>query len=119
MAKEKRIFYDYYDHQDFFFRIGYVRHMKASTPLKIHEHTNMAEFVYLEKGSQNYQIGNKQYTVNHGEVFFTHPNELHGTGTLPEEISALYYLIIDLSLISKRNIFLSKEECNAMTAFPF
>ena len=77
----------------------------------------MAEFVYLEKGSQYYQAGSKRYKLNHGEVFFTHPNELHGTGSLPEDVSALYYLIIDLSLIDKLNVFLSPEEYESVEDF--
>lgn len=117
MTNEKRRVYDYYYRQQFFFRIGHVRLLKASAPLKPHEHRNMAEFVYLEKGSQDYQTKEIRYTVKHGEVFFTHPNELHGTGSLPEEVSALYYLIIDLSLIKKLSIFLSEEEYEALNAF--
>lgn len=110
MIKEYRKVYDYYYHDQFLFRIGHARFQKAHPPIPLHEHGNKTEFVFLDKGTQNYQTTNKVYTVHQGEVFFTQPNEPHSTGILPEEISVIYYLIVDLCLVSELDIFSSHTE---------
>lgn len=110
MAKERRYVYDYYHQQQFLFRIGHVHLLEADRPMELHDHGPMAEFVYLERGSQNYCISGKDYTVNQGEVFFTRPNEPHNTGTSLTEVSSLYYFIIDLTCISRLNLFVSADE---------
>ena len=117
MSREHRKVYDYYQDGDFLFRIGYVRFLDAFPPTLFHEHGNMTEFTYLERGTQNYQIGDKLYTVHQGDVFFTLPYELHNTGIFPEEIGSLYYLIIDLSLIEKLHVFLFPEEYSEIRHF--
>ena len=110
MHKERRQVYDYYYEQQFLFRIGHVRLLEAGAPMFPHEHGNMTEFVYMEKGSQNYSVGEQDFVVNQGEVFFTRSHETHCTGNSPEEVSALYYLIVDLSLVPKMNLFVFPEE---------
>lgn len=110
MDKERRIVHKYYQKQQLIFSIGYVQYLAASPPLAVHDHANMTEFVYMERGSQTYRLDAADYRVNQGEVFFTHPGNPHSTGAFPEEVSALYYLIIDLSLLPKLNLFVSPEE---------
>ncbi len=110
MEKERRIVHKYYYKQQLFFSIGYVQYLAAFRPLAVHDHKQMTEFVYMERGSQTYRTDTKDYLVKQGEVFFTHPGEPHGTGAFPEEVSSLYYLIIDLSLLSKLNLFTDPEE---------
>ncbi|MCI6005930.1 MAG: AraC family transcriptional regulator [Blautia sp.] len=117
MHKEHRKVYDYYYNSNFLFRIGFVNHLEASPPMDFHEHGSMTEFVYLKKGIQNYQITDKSYTIHQGEVFFTLPHEFHNTGGFPEEKSVLYYLIVDLSLVSRLNVFLSSDEYREMELF--
>lgn len=110
MAKERRDVYDYYREGQFLFRIGHVHLMEADRPMSLHDHGAMAEYVYLERGSQTYCISGKNYTVNQGEVFFTRPNEPHDTGASLTEVSSLYYFIIDFTCISRLNLFVSAEE---------
>ncbi len=117
MHKEHRKVYDYYKDGTFFFRIGYVHHPEAHWPMPFHEHGDMTEFVYLKRGSQNYQTAEKLYTIHQGEVFFTLPHEFHNTGTFPEEVSVLYYLIIDLSLLPQLNVFIFSDEYQEMNQF--
>lgn len=105
-----RIIYDYYYNEQFFFRIGHVKHLEAGYPMSLHEHGQMMEFVYQERGYQNYQVNGQDYVLHQGDVFFTLPGELHDTGSFPREISMFYYLIIDPTLISKLNIFSKQEE---------
>lgn len=109
--------YDYYYENYHIFRIGYVEHLFAHTPLELHQHKNMMEFVYMKRGTQNYRVSNKDYTVHQGEVFYTLPNELHDTGSSPEEKSVLYYLTIDLKLLENLKIFLSLEEYYGLERF--
>lgn len=117
MIREYRKVYDYYYHDQFLFRLGHVRFQKAHPPLPLHEHGNMTEFVFLEKGTQNYQTTDKVYTVRQGEVFFTQPNEPHSTGILPEEISVIYYLIVDLRLVTELDTFISQSEYTRMESY--
>ena len=107
--------YDYVYNGRMIFRIGYVRYFSAHAPLQLHKHENMVEFVCMQRGAQKYRIGDTEYTVRQGDVFFTCPDELHDTASLPEERSALYYLIVDINRLKERKIFLSAEEDEALT----
>lgn len=110
MAIEQRIVHDYYYEQELVFRLGYVNHQQAVPLMKLHDHGCMYEFVYMKKGIQPYYVEDGKFIVNHNEVFFTRPYEPHNTGLYPEEVSVLYYLIINLALISKMNVFSSADE---------
>jgi len=105
-----RIVYDYYYQQQHFFRLGHVKHLEARYPMTVHDHGQMLEFVYQERGFQNYQVHGQDYVLHQGDVFFTLPKELHSTGSSPREISMFYYLIIDPALISQLHIFSLPEE---------
>ena len=99
------------------FSIGYAHFYRAKSPLAPHVHNNMTEFVYLERGSQRYQIGDRSYLVGQGEFFFTRPDELHDTGSSPEEKSAIYYMSVNWNLVEKMHVFMAEEEyarCRSM-----
>lgn len=117
MARERRNVYDYYQEQQFLFRIGHVHLMEADRPMTLHDHGSMFEFVYLEKGTQTYCIDGKEYTMNQGDVFFTRPNEPHSTGASLTEISSLYYFIIDFASISRLKLFVSAHEAAHVNAY--
>ncbi len=118
MKQESRKIYDYPRHGEWIFRLGHVHFLKAHPPMKLHTHPGMMEFVYLERGRQVYRVGEEFYTLRQGEVFFTLPDELHDTGSAPEERSSLYYLIIDPERIKERHLFQREEEYRALTALP-
>lgn len=99
------------------FSLGYAHYLKAQSPLVTHDHGNQMEFVYMERGSQKYQIADASWTVRQGEVFFTLPNEQHSTGTSPEEVSALYYLIVDLQALKAIDLFRFPEEYEKIFQF--
>lgn len=117
MSKEKRDIFDYYYDKQFLFRIGHVQYLEASRPLSLHTHDSMTEFVYMERGSQNYLAAGENFIVNQGEVFFTRPYELHNTGASPEEVSVFYFFIIDLPLAFQLNLFVSAEESERTDEF--
>ncbi|MGI5958510.1 MAG: AraC family transcriptional regulator [Massiliimalia sp.] len=114
MGKEYRKRYDYHYDGHFMFRLGQLRYQKAHPPLSVHHHRNSLEFVFLEQGSQNYQIGSRTYTVKPGEVFVTYPNEQHSTGASPEEISSLYYLIVHMDAVRQWDKLLLPEESESL-----
>jgi len=70
--------------------------------------------VYVVKGSQSYNVNGTDYTVNKGDVFFIFPNEVHGTGSHPEEITEIYYMIIDMEMLSSIGVFSASDEYDAV-----
>lgn len=110
MARELTGSFDYYFQGEMLFRLGHARFLKARAPLSQHIHPHMIEFVYLARGTQNYQASGKTYTVHQGEVFYSLPDELHDTGSLPEEKSEIFFLIVDPEVIKKLSVFCTEEE---------
>lgn len=110
MARELSGSFDYYFQGEWIFRLGHARFLKARAPLAQHIHPHMVEFVYLARGTQNYQASGKNYTVKQGEVFFSLPDELHDTGASPEEKGEIFFLIVDLELCKKMSVFCTEEE---------
>ena len=110
MARELTGSFDYYFQGEWIFTLGHARLLKARAPLSQHIHPGMVEFVYLARGTQNYQASGKTYTVHQGEVFFSLPDELHDTGSLPEEKSELFFLIVNPELARKLSVFCTEQE---------
>ncbi|GKX30735.1 hypothetical protein SH1V18_32150 [Vallitalea longa] len=82
--------------KDFSFTLGKVNYIKARQPLNSHIHENKIEIVYIVKGEQIYNVKDKDYMVRSGECFIVYDNELHSTGSNPEDKADFYYFIIDL-----------------------
>lgn len=78
------------------YSLGRVNYTKAHIPLEMHIHKDSMEICYLFRGRQTYYVAENEYNLSGGDVFITFPDELHGSGTSPEDKSILYYLIIDL-----------------------
>ncbi len=110
MARELSGIFDYYFEGEWIFRLGHARFLKARAPLSQHIHHHMVEFVYMVRGTQNYQASGKTYVVHQGEVFFSLPDELHDTGASPEEKSEIFFLIVNLELCKKMSVFCTVEE---------
>ena len=114
MKREASIVRHYQYQGEDIFTLGFVNYRKAHPPLKLHDHQNRMEFVYMVKGTQKYQVDDCTYTLNQGDLFFTRPHERHDTGAFPEEISTIFFLIIDLQLLSKIDLFISPLEYTAV-----
>ena len=110
MKKKDRIVHRYYHGDEMVFELGYASYIKAQPPLKMHNHGGCMEFVYVVKGKQIYQVNGIDYPVENSNVFFTHPYEDHTTGSYPEEVSVIYYFIIDLEILPDIGIFVKDEE---------
>jgi AraC-like DNA-binding protein len=78
-----------------FTQLGRLNYSKAHPPLNIHAHKNTLEICYLARGRQTYTVNAIEYTLTGGDIYFTLPDELHGTGSNPEEKSVLYWVLIN------------------------
>ncbi len=98
--------------------LGKVNYSRAQSPLGSHIHEGSMEFVYVVKGQQFYSVDGTDYTVNSGEMFFTHADEPHSTSGHPEDKSFFYYLIINTEKIPTGFIGYDEAEgeaiCNSL-----
>ncbi len=74
--------------------IGRYNHEKAYGKLCHHTHAGAFEICYLAKGQQSYSVGNVEYRLKGGDIFITFPDEIHSSGSYPEERGTLYWIVI-------------------------
>lgn len=74
--------------------LGRYNYTEARASLPEHSHAHAVEICYLARGRQTYCIGSQRYDLQGGDLFFTLPGEVHGTGSSPEEKGVLYWLIL-------------------------
>lgn len=92
------------------YKLGKTDYFKAEKPLEEHIHKDCFEVCYHYKGKQTYMVGDKAYNVKSGDIFLTFPNELHGSGTEPEEKSGLFYLIFNCMKDTENFMGLPKKD---------
>src|SRR5690554_5668321 len=51
--------------------------LRSAQSLKEHVHSNAFEFVFIEKGQAEWQIGDRHFKTSIGDVFHTKPGEEH------------------------------------------
>lgn len=76
---------------------GHATSRRAILPLEEHYHLNRLEIVFLIKGTQVYRVDSKEYSICGLSGFISYPNEVHGTGQYPQNVSEIYWLQLDLS----------------------
>lgn len=74
--------------------LGHYKYQEAGEVLERHQHPDMFEICYLEKGRQIYEIESIEYSLKGGDMLLTKPNQVHGTSNYPESIGNLYWLIL-------------------------
>lgn len=79
---------------DVFDEFGRYNYVNTQTILPTHIHPDMIEICYLAKGSQEYFVGNNTFRLYGGDVFVAFPDEIHGTGNVPEEKGVLYWMVL-------------------------
>lgn len=79
---------------DVFDEFGRYNYVNAQTTLPTHTHPGMIEICYLAKGSQEYFVGEDTFKLYGGDVFVSFPDEVHGTGNVPEEKGTLYWMVL-------------------------
>lgn len=74
--------------------LGHYSYAYARPPLREHRHARALEICFLAKGRQTYRVHGEDFHLRGGDVFFTRPNESHGTGGAPEEKGELFWMTI-------------------------
>lgn len=80
----------------------YMRNIGHPFQIPVHWHEEI-EIIYIEEGSLQVKIGDKEYAGRAGDVFFVNTRELHWMGT--EDVNVRYYTILfPLTFISFQTI---------------
>jgi len=90
--------------------LGRYEYSRAHPPLKEHSHGDMMEISFLERGEQTYLVNDEEFHMRGGDVFVTHPNELHGTGNYPEGKGVMFWLLIRIRPEADTVLDLPKSE---------
>jgi len=99
---------------DVFDEFGRYNYLSAQAILPTHIHPNMIEICYLSKGSQEYFVGKNTYKLYGGDIFITFPNEVHGTGDVPEEKGILYWMVLKEPEYDKSYLGLKYNEASEL-----
>ncbi|MEG0639088.1 MAG: AraC family transcriptional regulator [Clostridia bacterium] len=70
---------------------------KAIPALQLHYHKNCFEMTYLTKGTLHFSIDERSYNLSGGDLFVTHPNEIHDTAAVPLSVHSMYWFQLDVS----------------------
>ncbi len=77
-------------------QLGRYNQTVAHAALDDHQHDGAIEICLLVRGRQTYVVDGRTYELKGGDVFLTHPGEVHSTGSRPQEKGVLYWLILSL-----------------------
>jgi len=72
--------------------LGRYNFTHAHRGLVEHAHPGAMEICFLQKGTQIYRVGRRDYVLRGGDVFVTFPGEEHSTGEAPQEKGILYWI---------------------------
>ena len=72
--------------------LGWTRYTHARPDLPVHRHRETMEIVYMDSGTQVFQLAEQEFHVRGGDVFVVFPNEPHSTGGHPMAANAFYWL---------------------------
>lgn len=87
----------------------------ATESLEWHYHENAFEFSLPSKGSFSFSTMNKNYPFSGGEIFISHPNEIHGTNEIPITVGELYWFQLDTS-VEQNFLFLAPSAAHDLIA---
>jgi AraC-like DNA-binding protein len=87
--------------------IGQYNYVAARGGLPPHNHVGCVEISLLVKGYQTYQVAGKTYHVKGGEQYISLPDEMHDTGDEPQDKGILYWLILDVTKVPGKFLFLA------------
>lgn len=76
---------------------GLCSHQQARRPLERHFHPGCMEIVLIIKGFQTYEVNGEAFSLSGSDVFITWPDEIHSSGTQPENVCEMIWMQIDLS----------------------
>lgn len=84
---------------------GHHASYNATHSLNWHYHENAFEFSLPSKGTFSFSTMDENFPFSGGEIFISHPNEIHGTNETPITIGELYWFQLDTS-VEKNFLFL-------------
>lgn len=90
--------------------LGKYEYTYAHPQLPPHRHDEMIEICVLEKGHQIYCVEGREYPLRGGDVFITYPGEVHGSGGHPENVGALYWVIVRVPRAPQRFLALESRD---------
>lgn len=97
-----------------FDEFGRYNYVNAQAVLPTHTHPGMIEICYLAKGSQEYFVGTEVFRLYGGDIFISFPDEVHGTGNVPEEKGILYWMVLKRPEKGKEYLGLSYADANEL-----
>lgn len=86
----------------------------AAIGLPTHTHPGNLEIVYLKKGRQVFNVGEKDYPMRGGDVFYTLPDEEHGNGANPYGRCVLYWIQLRIPSRTSRFLLLPPAESRSL-----
>ncbi len=94
--------------------LGRYNYAYAHKPLEKHTHGKMIEICLQDEGTQSYHIGGSDYCLKGGDVLVTFPNEIHGSGNMPQNRGRLYWMLIRIPGRNERFLNLPASESRAL-----
>jgi len=76
--------------------LGMHNPRRAQAGLQMHVHPGRMEICYLVRGEQIYRVGGRDYPIKGNEIFWTHPDEKHGSGRNIHGKGLLYWMHVRL-----------------------
>ena len=92
---------------------GHHKMNRAMNSLTWHYHENSFEFSMSLKGTFTFSTPEKDYLFSGGDVFVSHPNEIHGTNKTPVALGNLYWFQLEVS-DEDNFLFLKPEAARAL-----
>jgi AraC-like DNA-binding protein/quercetin dioxygenase-like cupin family protein len=96
--------------------LGQYNYVAARAGLPPHKHDGCVEISLLVKGYQTYQVGGRTYHVKGGEQYISLPNEMHDTGSEPQDKGILYWIILDVTRERSKFLFLAPGMARTLIA---
>ncbi len=94
--------------------LGWQSYAKARPDLPLHRHPGCLEIHLCERGTQVFQVGDRRYCLNGGDLFLTLPNELHSTGGYPCGPGNIYCLLVKVPKPGGRLLGLSVGDTRSL-----
>lgn len=87
---------------------GHHTSYNATHSLNWHYHENAFEFSLPSKGTFSFSTMDENFPFSGGEIFISHPDEVHGTNETPITVGELYWFQLDTS-VEQNFLFLKSE----------
>jgi AraC-like DNA-binding protein len=94
--------------------LGWYSYSHARPDLPIHCHRGPLEICYLERGSQFFQVEDREYRLSGGEVLVTLPDLPHSTAGQPSQPCILYWLNLRLPKRGRSLLSLPSKDSGAL-----